>query len=132
MNSYFTFCIPKAVLAAAVLFLYLLNSEHAVAVTVSTDGSVITPSSGGTLSAADGTWSFGTGPDQYGDWQLLLNGAQVGMGLYMEVANGGQLYMADEPGPSDWWLWNGSWSPSSNPGGGGGGRMAGCAGKFSR
>ena len=127
MKSRFAFRIPKTVLVAGVLFLCVLNNEHAVALTVSTDGSVITPSSGGTLSTADGTWSFGTGPDQYGDWQLLLNGTQVGIGLYMEVTNGGQLDMADEPGPSDWWLWSGgqngsySWSPSSNPGGGGGG-----------
>jgi hypothetical protein len=129
MKSLFAFRIPKTVLVAAVLFLCVLNSEHAVALTVSTDGSVITPSSGGTLSTVDGTRSFGTGPDQYGDWQLLLNGTQVGIGLYMEVTNGGQLDMADEPGPSDWWLWsggqNGSWSSSSNPGGGGGGNSGG-------
>jgi hypothetical protein len=131
MQSHFVFRIPKAVLVTAVLLLCFLNSEHTVALTVSTDGSVITPSSGGTLSTADGTWSFGTGPDQYGDWQLLLNGAQVGIGLDMEVANSGHLYMADEPGPSDWWSWSGgqngsySWSPSSNPGGGGGGGVGG-------
>ena len=122
MKCQFAFRIPKIVAVASVLVLGLLNNEHAVALDVSTDGSVITPESGGTLSTQDGTWSFGTGPDQYGDWQLLLNGAEEGIGLYMEVANGGQLYMADVPGPSDWWLWSsgqyGSWSSSRNPNGG--------------
>lgn len=122
MKYNFAFRIPNIVAIASVLVLCLLNHEHAVALDVSTDGSVITPDSGGTLSTQDGTWSFGTGPDQYGDWQLLLNGAEEGIGLYMEVANGGQLYMADVPGPSDWWLWSsgqyGSWSSSGNPNGG--------------
>src|ERR1700756_1723586 len=69
---------------------------------------------------ANGTWTFGSGPDSWGDWQLLLNGNEVGIGLEMEVDNGGQLYMADVTGPSDWWIWqNNSWSPSSDPHGSG-------------
>jgi hypothetical protein len=82
----------------------------------SPDGSTITPTSGGSLTTSAGTWTFGNGPDSWGDWALLLNGNQVGIALETVVANGGQLYMADLPGPSDWWIWqNNSWSPSNYP-----------------
>ena len=93
-------------------------SAQAPAATVSPDGSVLTPTSGGSLVTAAGTWTFGTGPDAYGDYQILLNGSEVGLGLYLEVDNGGQMYMADVAGPSDWWVWqNDTWVSTSDPNG---------------
>ena len=105
----------KAAILAAIMF-FMFGRNPGFALTVSTDGSTITPSSGGSLETADGIWTFGSGPDSWGDWQLLLNGNEVGIGLEMEVDNAGQLYMADATGPSDWWVWqNNSWSPSTAP-----------------
>lgn len=85
--------------------------------TVSPDGTSITPTSGGSLITADGTWTFGTstGP---GGTTILLNGdanaTGWASGVELIVENGGQLYQLNSLG--DWFVWSaGQWLAASGP-----------------
>lgn len=85
------------------------------AVSVSPDGTISSPPSGGPLTTTAGTWSWGpVVSGRPGEYQINLNGAWTGTGLLMEVANGGQLYAKIADG--SWHVWGvGSWSNSSAP-----------------
>ena len=99
----------------------IVATSSAHAQSVSPDASVISPSTGGALRTADGTWSFGAALSQYpGNWTILLNGASAagGGGSELEVANGGQMYALGAG--LNWQLWqNSGWvlaaSPASAP-----------------
>jgi hypothetical protein len=84
--------------------------------TLSPDGTVLLPGSGGSLVTAAGAWTFGQ-VYQSPDYYIQLNGQTLsagGAGVEMEVAHGGNLYADNSQG--QWWAWNGSrWTSSTNP-----------------
>lgn len=110
-------CVWKIAIVTALVF-FMSGSESILASAVATDGSIITPSSGGMLVTSAGAWTFGSESVSYPeDWFIQLNGTGIGEGMELEVANGGQMYMTDEPG--SWWVWeNNGWVATTNPGSG--------------
>jgi hypothetical protein len=74
---------------------------------ISSDGSTLSAGSGGTLTTAAGTWSFGTASNGSGNI-ILLNGQQAagGWGTLLLVYNGGQIYA--ENSQNNWYQWNSS------------------------
>ncbi|HKM72874.1 MAG TPA: hypothetical protein VJX94_22885, partial [Stellaceae bacterium] len=83
-------------------------------VPVSPDGTILTAPSSGSLTTAAGTWTFGTTQPQPGQYEIFLNGKDVGgFAAVIEVNGGSQLYAYNVGG---WWIWNNGWSPSAAPG----------------
>jgi hypothetical protein len=122
---------------------FLIGSAALVAdaQSLSPDGSSITPSSGGSLVTADGTWTFGTQTEPDGT-QIFLNGScsynnpsdGCGTGVKL-VAYQNRMYMTNTSG--NWYVWDDSvkwWDPSSEPptsggtGGGSGAQGTSCSG----
>jgi hypothetical protein len=84
--------------------------------TLSPDGSSITPSSGGSLVTADGTWTFGTATQPWGT-QVELNGLELS-GIFASelIVFGGKMY-AQYGGTSPGWsvYENGGWTATNDP-----------------
>lgn len=99
-----TFISAAALIGASAV---ALHGGVATAQTLSPDGSSITPTSGGSLVTSDGTWTFGSPPNSYGDYPILLNGQQVGIsvGILLEVAQG-KLYEENTGGL--WFVYQGN------------------------
>jgi hypothetical protein len=99
--------------------------------TLSPDGSSITPSSGGSLLTADGTWTFGTATVAWGT-AILLNGQLAANGYANELLiSGGKLYEDVGGSAPGWWYWqNGAWVQTTAPqtSGGTGGGTSSCTG----
>lgn len=77
--------------------------------TVSPNGTIVAANSGGTLSTAQGTWSFSASGDGAGNFAVLLNGTATGQyASQLGILNGQPVaLMAD----GSTWGWNGSaWS----------------------
>src|SRR5207253_1876335 len=68
------------------------------------------------LRTAAGTWAWGAAASgRPGEYNVNLNGSAVGVGLLIEVAKGGQLYV--NTANLGWYLWQGSgWVHSTDPG----------------
>lgn len=83
--------------------------------TVSADGTKSAAPSGVALVTKDGKWTWGVAePSRPGEYDSVLNGGANGIGSLMEVAKGGQLYVATASGY--WFVWNnGAWSNSTDP-----------------
>ena len=82
---------------------------------VSPGGSAITVATGGSLTTPEGTWTFGAAVPGVGN-ALLLNGVQVdgGVGMKLDVANGGVLYAENDQ--YQWYSFsNGAWQQSPPP-----------------
>ena len=82
---------------------------------LSPDGSTITSTSGGSLSTADGKWTFGTASNSFGR-AILRNGigAGSGYGVLLEVAQSGKMFTKNAYG--GWYKWTGSaWLLSTDP-----------------
>ncbi len=72
---------------------------------VSPDGTTSTAPSGPALNTGAGTWTWSfAAVGRPGEYNVNLNGAAAGVGVLMEVANGGQLYVNTAHG--GWYLWN--------------------------
>jgi hypothetical protein len=99
-------------LRASVLFLVAL--WPALAGAVSPDGTTSTAPGGPALTTAAGTWTWGSAA-RTGEYNVNLNGSYSnGVGVLMEVANGGQLYV--NTASAGWWLRQGSnWVSSAAP-----------------
>jgi hypothetical protein len=72
--------------------------------------------SGPALITTAGTWAWSTqaGAGRPGEYNVTLNGGFVGIGLLMEVANSGQLYV--DTANLGWYLWeNNRWAASAGP-----------------
>jgi hypothetical protein len=80
---------------------------------LSPDGSILEKGSSGFLVTPIGTWTFGA-PAEPGMWDILLNGAVIGRGAKMEVAQGGKLFAIGSN--NGWWTVTASgWTPASDP-----------------
>jgi hypothetical protein len=80
---------------------------------ISPDGSTLLAGGQGSLVTGEGTWTFSTGSNEFGNF-ILLNGqpAADGAANELEVANGGQMYAKN---PSNWYKWNGlDWDKTSD------------------
>jgi hypothetical protein len=75
---------------------------------VSPDGTIIYGGQPGTLTASEGTWTFGTQATDGVDWYLQLNGGDGGgWAVQMQITNG-HLYLLQASGL--WWArQNGAW-----------------------
>ncbi len=83
--------------------------------TPSPDGTAVRAGSCGGLVTADGVWTFSTGKATTGNY-ILLNGQTVGngVGVELDVANGGKLYSRNLQG--QWSQWTGAkWSAIADP-----------------
>ncbi len=98
----------------AVFVSYSILTSNAEAALVSPDGSIITGGTG-SLTNSNGTLSFGTAyPGYPGNWNILLNSLQVGIGSKIEIANGGQAYALGKS--ATWYVWqNSAWAVTTNP-----------------
>ena len=82
---------------------------------VSPDGTILTAPSGGSLTTAAGTWTFGPAAPQPGQYEIFLNGNYAnGWAAEMEVDNGGQLYVYNSY-VAGWWIWKNGWSLTTVP-----------------
>jgi hypothetical protein len=106
--------IPRTFLVLTFLISAVALVAHAQ--TVSPDGSSITPSSGGSLVTADGTWTFGTATQAWGT-EVLLNG-QLADGAYgVELyVTGGKIYNKVGGSSPGWWVYqSGTWTQTTDP-----------------
>jgi hypothetical protein len=112
---------------AASTFALLALFSVATAQTLSPDGSSITPSSGGSLVTADGTWTFGTATQSWGT-QILLNGQPMNNFANKMIILGGKIY-AQYSGTAPGWVVyeNGTWTITNDPTQSSGGSSS-CAG----
>lgn len=110
----FDYVVGAIVLACIVILTIMSLPVHAQ--TVSPDGATITPASGGQLTTADGTWTFGTTPITSSGNPTLLNGNHNngGQASAMEVV-GGVLYANTLD--AGWWVWNSvsGWNSTAAP-----------------
>src|SRR5438034_846679 len=71
---------------------------------VSPDGTTSTAPNGAALNTTAGTWAWSVpAVGRPGEYYVNLNGAAAGIGMLMEVANNGQLYVGTAQG--GWYLW---------------------------
>ena len=77
---------------------------------ISRDGMVIRAPAIGTITTAEGTWTFGSAARAGGDYPLLLNGsaANGGFAASLQVTNG-NLYAFAKLGGHYWIRFNGAW-----------------------
>ena len=83
--------------------------------TLSPDGTSITPTSGGSLTTKDGTWTFSSATS-FGGNSILLNGKQAGSGSGVEllVSQGGKMFTRNSY--NMWYQWTDSgWTQTSKP-----------------
>ncbi len=72
---------------------------------VSPDGATSSAPTGVPLITSAGTWTWGaTAANRPGEYNSMLNSNAVGVGLLLQVANSGKLYIKTAGGT--WYLWN--------------------------
>lgn len=105
---------PLASRAALYQLIILLLLTAPAAAQTSPDGTTIAGGAG-SLTNAQGTWSFGDpAPGRPGEWWLLLNNSNTGgIGAELEIDNGSNIYTLTAYG--NWWVWSGSWVPTDIP-----------------
>ena len=100
-------------------------STTATQTIVSADGTVLNPEVSAAPAAAaaaavgkivtiEGTWTFSRPHNANGDYPILLNGANAGWGVLLEVING-KLYLRDKAGNYSV-RWNAGWVASGTTG----------------
>ena len=93
---------------------------EAIQIAMTSDGVTSSAPTGAPLATSAGVWSWGPAQagrvigngDDSGGYVIYLNGTQVGAGVLIEVAHGGQLYA--NTSSVGWFVWNGATFVSSS------------------